>query len=109
MDPLSLLLVATAIVFEVSGTLLMKYTEGFTKAVPSLVMFVCYAVSIVSLSVAVRKLDIGVIYAIWAGCGVALVTLLGMALFGEPLTLTKVLFILLILVGVVGLNLTGSV
>jgi len=72
-------------------------------------MFVCYAVSIVSLSVAVKKLDIGVIYAIWAGCGVALVTLLGMALFGEPLTLTKVLFILLILVGVVGLNLTGSV
>jgi len=109
MDPLSLLLVATAIVFEVSGTLMMKYTGGFTKVVPSLVMFICYAISIVSLSVAVKKLDIGVIYAIWAGCGVALVTLLGMALFGEPLTLTKILFILLILVGVVGLNLTGSV
>ena len=109
MDLVCALLVAAAIVTEVAGTLLMKYTDGFTKLFPSVLMFVCYAISIVSLAVAVKKLDIGVIYAIWAGAGVALVTLAGVMLFGEPLTLTKVFFISLILVGVVGLNLTGSV
>lgn len=109
MDLFCALLVAAAIVFEVAGTMLMKYTDGFTKLVPSVIMFVCYAISIVSLAVAVKKLDIGVIYAIWAGCGVALVTVAGVILFGETLTFTKLAFIFLILVGVVGLNLTGSV
>ncbi len=99
---------AGAIVLEVTGTTLMKLSEGFTKIVPSILLFVFYAASFVALTYAIKKIDVSIAYAIWAGIGTALITVIGMLYFRESATFLKILCIGLIIIGVVGLNLTGA-
>jgi small multidrug resistance pump len=97
-----------AIILEVSGTTSMKLSNGFTKLIPSLVMFIFYILSFVSLTFAIKKIDIGVAYAVWSGLGTAFIGLIGIGLFKEPATAVKFIFLGLIIVGVVGLNLSGK-
>ena len=97
-----------AILLEVAGTSCMKLSEGFTKLIPSILIFVFYGLSFVGLTIALKKIDVSIAYAVWAGIGTALIAGIGMFYFKEPLTLVKVLSILMIIIGVVGLNL-GSV
>ncbi len=97
-----------AIMFEVAGTLSLKLSEGFSRPVPSVAMFVLYALSFTSLSFALKELEVGIVYAIWAGVGTAAITLIGVWWFQESLTPLKVISIALIIAGVVGLNLAGS-
>jgi small multidrug resistance pump len=98
-----------AIGLEVGGTTSMKLSEGFTRWVPSVAMFVLYGCSLVMLNLALHhKIEIGVAYAVWAGVGVALIAGIGCAFFGESLTAIKVGCIGLIAAGVVGLNLWGG-
>ncbi len=97
-----------AIVFEVCGTVSMKLSEGFSRVLPSVAVFVFYALSIVFLTWAIRRIDIGVAYAVWSALGTALVAAAGVALFGEPMTGLKALFLVLIVIGVVGLHMTGQ-
>lgn len=94
-----------AIGFEVAGTTAMKLSDGFTRLTPSIVMAVCYAVSLTCLTFALRTLDIGVAYAVWSGLGTALIATIGVLWFGEPRTLLKLVSLLAIIGGVVGLNL----
>lgn len=96
-----------AIVFEVFGTSLMKASKGFTKVVPSILMFVCYVLSLTFLTIAVKKIDVSVAYAIWSGLGTAMIAVVGIFYFGETVTMLKIISILLIIAGVVGLNLSG--
>jgi len=93
-----------AIVFEVFGTASMKASEGLSRLIPSLFIFVCYVLSLVFLTLSLRKLEIGLVYAIWSGIGTALITAIGVVYFKESLSLIKVLSILLIIFGVIGLN-----
>lgn len=102
------LLLAGAIALEVTGTISMKLSDGFTKLVPSVVLVVCYLGSFALLTLALKKIDVGVAYAIWAGTGTALIALVGVWYFQEPLTVLKGLSIFLIIAGVVGLNLSGG-
>lgn len=99
---------AAAILFEVGGTTSMKLSRGFTRAVPSTLMFVLYALSFGALTIAVERISISTAYAIWSGIGTALITSIGILHFREPATLLRMMFILLIIGGVVGLHLTSE-
>jgi small multidrug resistance pump len=99
------LILVLAICFEVSGTLSLKLSEGLTKLVPSVFMFIFYTASVTTLSFVVRRLDVGVAYAVWSGVGSALITTIGIVYFKEPATPAKLLCIALIIAGAIGLNL----
>lgn len=93
-----------AILFEVLGTIAMKYSEGFTKVIPSLLIVVSYGICFVSLTIALKTLPMTLVYAIWAGAGTALMVILGQIFFDEPLTYSKAFATVLIVAGVVMLN-----
>jgi len=97
-----------AIVLEVIGTTSMKFSEGFTKIIPSILMFVFYLASLAALTLALKKIDVSVAYAVWAGLGTALIATIGIVYFSESATLLKIISILLIIAGVVGLHLSGA-
>jgi small multidrug resistance pump len=97
-----------AIVFEVAGTTAMKFSDGFTKTIPSIVMFVFYILSLVALTYALKKIDMSIAYAVWAGVGTALITFIGIVFFKEPSSMLKIVSIVLIIAGVVGLHLSGE-
>lgn len=96
-----------AIAFEVAGTTCMKLSEGFTRLLPSVGIFVFYCSSIVSLTLAVRTIEISIAYAIWSAVGVAIIATIGAVFFHEQLTPQRIFFLLVIIVGVVGLNLSS--
>jgi small multidrug resistance pump len=101
------LFLVLAIVLEVSGTTCMKLSLGFTRLVPSVLMGVLYILSVAALTMALKRIEIGVAYAIWSGLGTALIALIGVVGFHDPLTGLKAVSLLLIIAGVVGLNLAG--
>jgi small multidrug resistance pump len=96
-----------AIVLEVSGTTSMKLSEGFTKFWPSVSIFVFYALSFTALTVCVQQMEISIAYAVWSGLGTFLIAIIGAAYFKEPMPLIKILSLSLIVVGVLGVNLSG--
>jgi small multidrug resistance pump len=93
-----------AIVFEVIGTTMMRMAHGFTRLTPSILLFVFYGVSFALMTVAIKKIDMSVSYAIWSGLGTALIAVIGYVWFREPATAAKIASITLILIGVVGLQ-----
>ncbi len=97
-----------AIVFEVCGTTSMKLSEGFKKITPSILIFIFYGISFVSITMALKKIDVSIAYAIWSGLGTLAVALIGMVYFKEPASFLKIISIILIILGVIGLNLSGS-
>ena len=99
------LFLTAAILLEVAGTTCMKLSEGFTKLVPSILLFVLYGLSFAALTFTLKNIDVSIAYAVWAGLGTALIALIGFMFFEEPATLTKIVSIGLIIAGVVGLNL----
>jgi multidrug transporter EmrE-like cation transporter len=102
------LFVAAAIALEVTGTFLLKLSDGFAKLHWGLLSIACYSGCFWALSPAMKVLPIGIIYAIWAGVGIVAAALLGLVVFGERLGMVQVLCIALVLVGAVGLRLTTT-
>jgi small multidrug resistance pump len=98
----------TAIVFEVAGTTAMKMSDGFTKIMPSIAMSIFYILSLTALTFALKKFDVSMAYAIWSGVGTALITAVGFYFFKEEMTAMRVVSIGLIILGVVGLHLSGE-
>ncbi len=97
-----------AIVTEVAGTICMKLSNGFEQTMYSVLVFVFYGISFYLLTIALKYIDVSIAYAIWAGVGVALISLLGLVVFNEPLSTLKVLSLAAIVGGVVGLNLSAT-
>ncbi len=97
-----------AILLEVSGTSCMKLSDGFRHLVPSVFVFVFYSSSLVFLTLSIRAIDLSVAYAVWSALGTALIAVIGAHYFGETMDATRIAFIGLIIVGVVGLNLTSK-
>jgi small multidrug resistance pump len=97
-----------AIVLEVSGTTMMKLSQGFRRPLPTVLMFLFYGSGFVPLNLALRRLDVSLAYAVWSGLGTMLVTLIGIYYFREPATPLKLVSIALIVIGVLGLNLAGK-
>ncbi|WLR47378.1 SMR family transporter [Halobacillus litoralis] len=98
------LLLGISILFEVAGATAMKYSEGFTNVMASLVVIFCYTLAVSFYIFITKNNEIGMINALWSGGGTLLVTLLGVGLFGESVTMSKLLGLTLILVGMVGLT-----
>ncbi|MDX8388259.1 MAG: multidrug efflux SMR transporter [Ghiorsea sp.] len=98
----------SAIVLEVAGTISMKFADGFAKLIPSVLMTVFYIASIAMLTLALKKIELSIAYAIWAGVGTALIAAVGILYFKEPTTAIKIFSLTLIIAGVVGLNLSGT-
>jgi len=97
-----------AIVFEVAGTLTLKFTEGMTRLWPTVLMFAFYLASLFGLSLAVSKIPVGTAYAVWSGVGTLMVAVLGILWLKEEVTMLRTASMLLIVIGVAGLYLTGS-
>ncbi|WP_399883706.1 DMT family transporter [Streptomyces sp. BBFR51] len=102
------LLLAGAIAAEVAGTTAMKYSEGFSRLVPSLLTALGYVLSFALLAQTLKILSVGTAYAIWAGVGTAAIATIGVTFMGEGMTATKAAGIALIIIGVVVLNLDGA-
>jgi small multidrug resistance pump len=99
---------ALAILCEVTGTSALKASDGFSRPWPSAVVIVGYGLSFYFLSIALRVIPVGVAYAIWAGLGIVLLTLVGWLLFRQTLDGPAILGMMLILCGVVVLRVWSS-
>lgn len=95
-----------AIAFEIAGTTALKMSEGFQRLAPTLLILPAYTISFAFLGLALRDIPVGIAYAIWSAVGTAAIAVIGFMLFREPMTLAKVAFIGIIIIGVVGLQLT---
>ena len=105
---MSWLYLGLAILTEVAGTVSMRLSDGFKRWLPSVMLFVLYGVSLGFETLALKRMDVSIVYAVWAGLGTALVATVGILWFKEPLTLLKLSSIVLIVVGVIGLSVTDS-
>jgi small multidrug resistance pump len=97
-------LLACAIIFEVVGTTHMKLSQGMSNLRATFIMFACYAIAFSLNSLAVRRLDLSVTYAIWSGVGTALTALIGFLYFKEAFSTLRLAGIVLIIVGVLALH-----
>jgi quaternary ammonium compound-resistance protein SugE len=94
--------------FECGWAIGLKYTDGFTKLIPSLLTVSAMGISFWLLSAAMKTIPVGTAYAVWTGIGAVGVAILGMFLFGESREIMRVICLLLIVSGVVGLKLVSS-
>jgi small multidrug resistance pump len=97
-----------AIATEVIGTLFLRFTDGFTRPLPSIVVIATYVVSLWLTALALKTLEISLAYAVWAGVGTAAIAIIGMAALGETVNSLKLASIVLVISGVIGLNLSGA-
>lgn len=97
-----------AIALEIAGTACTKLADGFKKPLPSLGVLAFYAASLAIFTLTVKKIDVGTAYAVWSGVGTAAIAIIGFVAFKEQVTPLKVFFIALIIVGAVGLQMTGG-
>lgn len=95
---------ALAISSEIVATVSLKLSDGFTRPIPAVVVVIGYALSFYALSLSLRTIPLGVVYAVWSGVGTAAVVVIGLFLFREALDAAKVVGIGLIIAGVVILN-----
>jgi small multidrug resistance pump len=101
-------LLISAITAEVIATSFLRLSEGFTKLVPSVVVAVSYLAAFTLLAQALKKMELGIAYAIWSGLGTAAIAVIGMLFMDESVTTTKILGLVLIIGGCVMLNLTSD-
>ena len=94
-------------IFEVVWAVGLKYTEGFSKLLPSAVTLTAMVVSFAFLSQALKTIPVGTGYAVWTGIGAVGTAILGIVLFQEPREFARILCILLIVAGIIGLKLTS--
>jgi len=96
-----------AIVLEVSGTMCLKWSAGFTRWLPTILIVVFYSGSFAALVMALKRIELGIAYAVWSAVGTTLIVVLGIVLFKESATLIKFFGIALVAIGVVLLHLSG--
>lgn len=91
---------------EIGWAIALKYSHGFTRIIPSVITIVVMISSFFLLAQSLKTIPIGTAYAIWTGIGIVGTVILGIILFDEPISFIRLLFLLLILIGIVGLKLT---
>jgi quaternary ammonium compound-resistance protein SugE len=94
--------------FEIGWAIGLKYTEGFTRLWPSIGTVAAMVISVCLLGYAMKSLPVGTAYAVWVGIGALGAACLGIVLFHEPATPSRLFFLGLLLVAIVGLKITGS-
>jgi len=95
-------------VFECVWAVGLKYTEGFSKPIPSIITVVAMIVSVWLLALAMKEIPIGTAYAVWTGIGAVGVAIVGMLLFDESRELVRLFSLMLIITGIVGLKLVSN-
>ena len=103
------LLLTLGIVMEVSSVTCMKLSEGFSRWIPSVLTFVFMGISLAVFIFVLKRFDLSFAYAIWAGLGIAIVSIIGILYFKEPVTVLKIASIALVAIGVVGLNISAMI
>ena len=93
---------------EIVWAIGLKYTDGFTRPMPSVITVLAMIGSVYFLALAVRSIPIGTGYAVWTGIGAVGVAVLGMILFDEPRTLLRIVSIIFIVAGIAGLKLVTA-
>jgi quaternary ammonium compound-resistance protein SugE len=93
--------------FEIAWAIGLKYTDGFSRVVPSLLTLASMIISVALLGLALKTLPVGTGYAVWTGIGTIGTALLGVVLFGEPATAVRLVCIGLIVAGILGLRLVA--
>ncbi|MFM8653622.1 MAG: DMT family transporter [Verrucomicrobiota bacterium] len=93
------LLLALAIALELSGTICLKLSHGFSRLLPSIGVVCFYIGSFALMAQSLKTLEVGIVYAIWAGVGTALIAVVGVLAFGESVTAFKILGLLMIIGG----------
>ena len=91
--------------FEILWAIALRYSEGFTKFVPSAITLAAMGASVVFLGLSLKVLPLGTAYAVWVGIGIVGVAVLGIYLFDEPATLLRIASMMMIAVGIIGLKL----
>lgn len=102
------LMLVIAGLFEICWAVGLKYTEGFTKPVPTAFTLITLAISMFLLAKAAQALPIGTAYAVWVGIGAFGAAVLGMVLFHEPVTAVRIGFLTLLIVAIIGLKLSAG-
>lgn len=102
------LMLAGAIAAELVATSSLKLAQGFSRPLPSLVVIIGYMISFWLLSRVVERLELGIVYAVWCGVGMAVVAVIGVVVYGESVSLLKTAGILAIVLGTVLLSLAGK-
>ena len=92
--------------FEVSWAIGLKFSQGFSKLLPSVLTVAGMIFSFVFLSLALKKLPLSVAYAVWTGIGIAGTSILGVILFNETISISKIIFVSFIVIGIVGLRIS---
>ena len=87
----------------------MKLSEGFSKLIPSVLIFVFYAISFSIFTLALKRIHVSIAYAIWSGLGTALITVIGILWFKEPASALKLISLVVVIAGVLGLHLSDRV
>ena len=95
-------------IFEIFWAVGLKYSDGFTKLFPTIFTIITMIISFYLLSLALKALPIGTAYAVWVGIGTVGTVIAGIILFGESMSLVRVISILFILIGIVGLKFTTN-
>ena len=98
-----------AVLSEVIATTSLKFSEGFTKLVPSIIVVVGYGLSFYLLSMTLKVMPIGIAYALWSGIGITLTVLLGKVIWNESLDWARATGIILIIIGILVINLFSKV
>lgn len=99
---------AISIVAEVIATSALKASEGFTRLLPSAIVAIGYAISFYFLSLTLKALPVGIVYAIWSGVGIVLISAIGWVLYGQKLDAAALAGMSLIVAGVAIVNLLSS-
>lgn len=99
------LMLLLAGMFEIVWAVAMKYSNGFSVLIPSIITVVTYILSAIFLSLALKYLPLGMAYVMWVAFGIIGTTILGVLLFSEKLTILQIISIILIIIGVIGLKL----
>ena len=94
--------------FECGWAIGLKYTDGFTRLMPSILTVAAMAISFWLLSTAMKTIPVGTAYAVWTGIGAAGVAIMGLFLFGESRDVLRIISLVLIVSGIVGLKLVSK-
>jgi len=95
-------------IFEIFWAVGLKYSDGFTKLLPSILTIITMTISFYLLSLSLKSLPIGTAYAVWVGIGTIGTVIAGIFLFGESMNIVRIISILLILLGIIGLKFTTN-
>ena len=98
-----------AVVSEVTATTALKFSEGFTKLIPSLIVVAGYGLSFYLLSLSLKAIPIGTAYALWSGIGIVLTVIIGAVLWREQMDWARSIGITLIIIGILVINLFSKV